>query len=269
MEDVVKKVTPENYHEMTFEPIETPSVEPNNVDAPQVSEPELKTTEELPEGDKPKEIFDETAKHFQSIADKRLAELTKAQLETERLKAELDAVKSPKPEAKPLEEPIEPVMPPDYDALDAVTKGTTSHEYDKAFKQYLKDVAKYNMVLGKELRQEKEKYERINQQSQIKAQILGEYTSRGKTVTEAEAIHNFTTELLSPEGFTPERIMAFFEFEKKNNPQNQLKNSQMDSRKEKQQFVTPPGVVPSPTDKSKSADDMFDEQIKVPKRGWL
>lgn len=266
--DVVKDVTTENYHDKTFEPIEP--VEPKVVEPAQVSEPELETPQELPKGDEPKEVFDETAKHFQSIADKRLAELTKERLEREKLEAELNALRTPKPEVKPeLIEPTEPVMPSDYDPLDAITKGTTSYEYDQKFRKYMSDVAKYNMALTKELKAEKEKLERVNQQSQLKAQILGEYTSRGKTVSEAEELYSFTADLLSPQGFTPERIMAFYEFEKKNNPQTQLKNSQMDLRKEKQQYVTPPGVIPSPSEKSKSADELFDEQIKTRKRGWL
>ena len=196
-------------------------------------------TKELSKDDEPKSTFDE--KHFQRIADQRLTELTKIKLEKERLEAEFNALKNPpKPAPEPITEPIEPVMPQDYDPLDVFTKGTTSYEYDQANKKYLKDLAKYTSELAKELKTEKQKLEQVNQASQAKAKILSEYTSRGKSIEEAQKIYEWTNGLFSPEGFTPERVMAFYEFENSRpNAQTQLKSNQIDQRNEKSKMLPP------------------------------
>jgi hypothetical protein len=260
-------------HDTLFEPVDIPDksgIDEKIVSITQKVESEVpvettkqvESSEELPKGDKPQEQLTET--FWQSTADKRLAEKIKVELENERLKNELNSFKNPpQPKTEPMQEPIEPTMPQEYDPLDQFTKGTSSYEYNLRFNQYMKDITKYNKTLATELKTQLEQTATVNQASQAKANAISQYTSRGVTPEKANQVHEWATKFFTPEGFTPERVMNLYELETgQPNATNQLKSTQMDQRTEKAKQVLPPGIIPTDAAKKVDPNDEFNSQFK-------
>lgn len=110
--------------------------------------------------------------HFQSVADSKIAEANKKameeQLRREMLEKELESLRNPKPVEKPLTKPVKPVKPPDYDPLDAVTRGTSSYAYEQQYRDYLDALTEYQESLA--ARNEQKIEERLKFLAEIEQQ---------------------------------------------------------------------------------------------------
>jgi len=180
----------EEFHANTFEPIEGAET-PIKVDEPlqPIQEKVLETQikEEKPVDETLKEPFD-AAKHYQSIADKRLAELEREKVKREQLEAELNQFKQPKVEVKePPKRPVFPTRPKDYDGTDAaINPDSLSYQFERAKEDYQiqKDiwdqyVESENFSLREQINKERQAVKETKEQAAHKAYMLGKIQEVG------------------------------------------------------------------------------------------
>jgi hypothetical protein len=262
----------ENFHEETFE--EEPQLPVESDDSLTESESEQNLSQEEENSNSSEAQVEEPIqesiqepglddKHFQSIADKRLAELTKEKLEKERLQAELEALKNPPKPQEELVEPIPPERPADYDINDVYDPGSSTYKFEQDFRKYQYDLAKYNSNLVKQLNAEKQSFEKQREATAAKANFIGELTSKGLSAQEAHDVHSWATEFFSDKGLTAERLISIYNYEKakKSTPQINLQKSQIEQRNGKKKMVVPPGVLGADSPKAETPDDVFNDQL--------
>lgn len=249
----------ENYHEETFEPVEgaqvEESVQPEDIQESETQEPKLEESSKELETDKPKEESFDKAKHYQSIADKRLAELEREKVRAEQLERELNQYKSPKAEqpvipAKP--DPLPP-MPENFNMVDVAT------DDDSPSAKWYKAKQKYDIQKDVYDSYRWEQYERgmseIKQKENVakeKAYALSEFQKLGATPEKAQQVFDWMSQ---PGSLTFERALKLFELESNPKAKTPVK------KEDKPIYPAPLGAATGENEKAKTPDDEFNEQL--------
>lgn len=245
----------EDFHASTFEPIEaeTSQGEPQ--------QPIQETSQETPvkADETPQEPFD-AVKHYQSIADKRLAELEREKVARERLEAELNQLKQPKAQ----EPPKKPIKPKDYDATEAITNPESISWKYREEKEVWDDYRDSKVEsLEQMIQQERQASEEIKQQTALKAYRIGQIQKMGVAdIKEAEEIwDNFSTPK-KDEDFLKD-VIEFHRFKRSQiNPSAQKRVSEIEQRNERMKQPLPPGVLPGKSDDLPSPDELFNQSLE-------
>ena len=260
----------EDFHANTFEPIETEtplSASPVQETPQETSQETPVKTDETPK--EPKEPFD-AIKHFQSIADKRLAELEREKVTRERLEAELNQFKQPKA-VEPPKRPVFPQRPKDYDPTEAVTNpDSPSYHYERQKEEYYGKRDEYDQYiesqtfsLKEQLEKERQAVEETKQQAAYKAYRIGQMQKMGVAdIKEAEEIwDNFSTPK-KDEDFLKD-VIEFHRYKKSQiNPTAQKKVNEIEQRNERMKQPLPPGVLPGKSDDLPSPDELFNQSLE-------
>lgn len=261
MTDVMPKLTDDNFHENTFEPVE---IEP--APSPEVPTPEVPV--ETSTKETPTKTNDDEVKKFQSIADVRLAETVKertlreqAEAKAMELQKQLEALKNPPKPEETLTEPTEFVLPADYDEFEAISNANSIHAqnkklYDKSVADRLAYQAKIIKLMQTETKQQQLQREKQEQDAAMKADMLGKLTAATGNEKEAEEIFNW---LLSKQP-QPEDFVKFYRADQ-NKPQTQTKET----------LAMPPnlGAISGGAERAKNADDAFGESIKPIRKSYI
>jgi len=199
--------------------------------------------------------------HFQSVADKQSTELQKKileeQIKREQVERELEVLRNPKPTE--LIKPIKPVKPVDYDPIDAVTRGTSSYQYEQNYREYLESIADYNEKL----------LERKEQALSQKFSAFEQFQEQRKQEEERQRFKMDFVTKLQAEGLDADSSIKAFEFFTSNdslNPKTLVHIwKSITSSLEKQSFSAPA----TPTGSSVSAKPSPGEYTKNADKSWM
>jgi hypothetical protein len=212
--------------------------------------------EPLTKVDEPsKEPFD-AAKHYQSIADKRLAELEREKVLREQAEAKLQQYIQPKVEVQaPPKLLPRPTRPKDYDETEAITNPDSSSgiflKADRDYKDSALEVLLYENAQLKSFQGqiETEKVEQLKSKELLahEAYQLGLIQEAGASdVNEAREVQKDFATPKNDKDFAKD-LLEFYRWKKGQvSPQTQSKVEQFNKNSQRQaQYIAPPGVVGS------------------------
>lgn len=201
------------------------------IETPEPAEvPTEQPEQELPQGDTPKDVLNDAAKHFQSLADKRLAELERLRIENEKLQQEI-APKAVTPD--PLTPPVKPQKPAGYNRVDALTDPESpSFKYEEAMSDYRDQMNDYSMRLLEEKTKpfEEDRKRKLEEAEylQRKSQALSQFQAVGLDAVESEKAFKFFS---SEDSLKPENLVKMWKaYVKSLDAPNQQKVNNMNQR---------------------------------------